>query len=522
MYRMILVDDEPQIRRGLEGLIPWEDYGIELVGEADNGVSAKILIERVCPDIAIVDIRMPQMDGLQLLAQAKELTSCPKFIMLSGFDQFDYVRTAMRLGAKNYLLKPVDPEELKAAVIDVASALDEEAQKKQQFEQSLQALMNHTLNRMLCNQIEVRELREKCRLLGITLRCNHMLVGIVRPFFDNQDVSLRWITFRCMDICRERMNRYLTVYPAADAADNIVLIIKNPELAFQREQMLRFLQECADTIQREIGISSAAVLGTDAASFKELPASYQNALRMLDIKCIWGDVQIEPDTVVSMQQTVGLTFEPELMTNMLLQNEQETLKQMIRRFFRKTLKENHVTSLVMVKYHLIELVTCALQAAHKCCIPATELEQLRTSSYAAIQSCTSIHALEHEMQDLMQRLCDRVQYVDTSGYSPKVQAVVQYVHQQYNDSNLSLKTLADKLAVNSAYLGRTFNLETGVFFSDYLNEIRIRHAKELLNTTSLKLAEVAEQVGFVNVSYFSTIYKNITGERPGQSRTRNP
>ena len=100
MYRMILVDDEPQIRRGLEGLIPWEDYGIELVGEADNGVSAKILIERVRPDIAIVDIRMPQMDGLQLLAQAKELTSCPKFIMLSGFDQFDYVRTAMRLGAK--------------------------------------------------------------------------------------------------------------------------------------------------------------------------------------------------------------------------------------------------------------------------------------------------------------------------------------------------------------------------------------------------------------------------------------
>ena len=97
MYRMILVDDEPQIRRGLEGLIPWEDYGIELVGEADNGVSAKILIERVRPDIAIVDIRMPQMDGLQLLAQAKELTCCPKFIMLSGFDQFDYVRTAMRL-----------------------------------------------------------------------------------------------------------------------------------------------------------------------------------------------------------------------------------------------------------------------------------------------------------------------------------------------------------------------------------------------------------------------------------------
>ena len=89
MYRMILVDDEPQIRRGLEGLIPWEDYGIELVGEADNGVSAKILIERIRPDIAIVDIRMPQMDGLSAIEECRRICADTQFKTGLNSDIFD-------------------------------------------------------------------------------------------------------------------------------------------------------------------------------------------------------------------------------------------------------------------------------------------------------------------------------------------------------------------------------------------------------------------------------------------------
>ena len=202
----------------------------------------------------------------------------------------------------------------------------------------------------------------------------------------------------------------------------------------------------------------------------------------------------------------------------LLQDDQAQLEQLVNTFFHQTLLKDRVTNLALVKYHLIELVTCALQAAHKCYVPTCDLAQIRSDVYSELQSCGTLQSLEDLVSGMLRDLCTRVQHIDTGGYSPKVQFAVRYVHRHYNDSNLSLKTLADKLAVNSAYLGRQFSLETGVFFSDYLNEVRIQHAKQLLNTTPLKLAEVAERVGFVNVSYFSTIYKKLTGERPGQSR----
>ena len=518
MYRMILVDDEPHIRKGLAGLIPWEDYGVEIVGEAENGAAAITLIEKTHPELAVVDIRMPHMDGLQLLERMKDFPGAPKFIMLSGHDQFDYVKAAMRMGAQNYLLKPVDPEELKATVIDVTRTLFDEAEKKQQFDESMRALLNNTLNRLLTNQIEVRELREKCRLLDISLRCNRMAVGIVRPIFNNQDVTLRWIMFRCLDICRQQYNCHLTAYAAADARDNVVLIIKNPDARYSRGQLLEYLRECAAQIEQQIRIRCVVAIGTEATSFKDIAVAYQHALRMIEIKCMWGDEQIEPDTVATMQQTVNAAFDPELITKLLQQDDREQLSQLVHTFFHQTLLENRITNLALVKYHLIELVTCALQAAQKCYVPAYDLAQIKAAFFSGLQTHETLQELEELVSEMLRALCTRVQHIDTGGYSPKVQYAVRYVHRHYNDSNLSLKTLADKLAVNSAYLGRQFSLDTGVFFSDYLNEVRIQHARQLLSTTPLKLAEVAERVGFVNVSYFSTIYKKITGERPGESR----
>lgn len=519
MYQLILVDDEPNIRKGLANLIPWEDYGVELVGEADNGEMALALIDRLHPDFAIADIRMPHMDGLELLRRMQERKDAPKFIMLSGFDQFDYVRTAMRLGAQNYLLKPVDVEELTTTVIELVGLLRDEEQKKQQFEESMQALLNNTLNRLLNNQIEVRELREKCRLLDITLRCNHMIVGCIRPLFDNQDISLRYIMFRSLDICRQKTHSSLTVYPVADAGDNITLIIKNPDNRCSKQQILELLEALAQEITRQLGCSCLTALGTDAASFKDIPASYRNALRLLDLKCLWGDSEIAIDTAAAIQTNVSTSFDTKLLTELLQNHDGEKLRSLVEDFFDITLPEKRVDSLVLVKYHLVELVACSLQAAHQCYVSASEITAIRSAIYAEIQQGQSLDALRCCILEFFEELSRRTQQIDTTSYSPRVQYVVEHIHRHYDDCNLSLKTLSGELDINAAYLGRQFSSETGVFFSDYLNHVRVQHARQLLNTTQLKLTEVAQQVGFMNVSYFSTIYKKVTGERPGQSRS---
>ena len=116
MYRLLLVDDEPIIREGLKKLITWEEFGIEIVGQAASGTEALAKIRTLSPHIVITDVAMPNGNGIELIQQASELPDPPQFIVLSGYNNFDYVRSAMKAGAINYLLKPVNSDELKLTV----------------------------------------------------------------------------------------------------------------------------------------------------------------------------------------------------------------------------------------------------------------------------------------------------------------------------------------------------------------------------------------------------------------------
>lgn len=521
MYRIVLVDDEQQIRKGLRNLIIWDELGIEIVGEAADGESALDLIQSLNPQLVIADIQMPHMDGLSLLKQARALTNPPKFIMLSGFSQFDYVRTSMRLGASNYLLKPVNSEELKMTLTETVEQLEDEASHKQQFEQSMEILLNNTLNRLLASRIEVRELREKCQLLGITLRCNNLSVGVLRPQFNNEDPALRYIIFESLKICQKILNPHLTAYCVVDATDNIAIIFKNPNGSFDHAALYELLNTCSHQIEEKLGIPCQVALGNQAASFRDLPGSYQCALHLLDIKGIWTEADLPLNTVVAMQQVVSSSFDSERLQTLMSLNQSGEILNMVRTFFDVTLPENQIFDSTTIKYHTIELVTCILQAAQKCYVPQSKLLRLKAASYAAIRNTSSLSSLQNQICNLLEQVCNWMEHVDTSNYSQNVQFAVRYIHLHYSDINLCLKTLANTLKINSAYLGRQFNLETGTFFSDYLNNVRIQNARVLLNTTSMKVSEIAEKIGFSNVSYFNTIYKKIAGECPGNTRNQD-
>lgn len=521
MYRIILVDDEQQIRKGLSNLIAWDELGIEICGEASDGVSALEVIRQLQPHIVIADIQMPNMNGLQLLEEASKLPNPPKFIMLSGFDQFDFVRTSMRLGACNYLLKPVNVDELKLTLQETIELLEETAAQKQQFEESTAALLNNTLNRILNSRIDVRELREKCQLLGITLRCNHMLVGLLKPEFNHADPTLRYIVFDSLKICQDVFSPHLTVYGVADSFDNIALIIKNPDQLIKTETLTEYLSICAEEITQRLNVPCEYALGYSASSFREIPASYQCALQMLDIKKIWQEKPPAPAALSAVQQVVANTFDTERLQSLLFQNDLEQIRQTVANFFEQVLPANQVLDADTAKYHAIELITCFLQAAQQNSTPIKDLQNIKSGFYETVRTINSMQSLQEYISQFIQHLCNHVQQLDTVEYSQNVNLAVRYVRQHYGNCNLSLKTMAGMLNVNSAYLGRQFSLETGAFFSDYLNNIRIQHARQLLNTTSLKISEIAVQVGFSNVSYFNTIYKKITGERPKSTRSQS-
>lgn len=181
MYKLLIVDDEARIRSGLRSLIEWEIYGIEIAGEAEDGMKAYLSVKSLEPDIVLVDISMPNMNGLEMIELCSHLDKPPKFIILSGYDHFEYVQKAIQLGAVNYLLKPVNQDELVHTVISCIELLDSQAAHQEQFRESLQLLRNDILMRALHGRIDSRELREKAHVVEINLHCSHMRVGILHP-----------------------------------------------------------------------------------------------------------------------------------------------------------------------------------------------------------------------------------------------------------------------------------------------------------------------------------------------------
>lgn len=398
MYKMIIVDDEPLILSGLKSLIEWEVYGIEIVADADDGMNAYVKIKEFHPDIALVDISMPNMNGLELIELCSHLKQPPKFIILSGFSDFEYVRTALQHGAVNYLLKPVDQEELCNTIASTVKMLDDINIKALQFQESLSALRNDVLIRLLHRRIEARELHEKCRMLGISFRCASMRVGLIKLMGNDTENENLFFTFSDIESCEQTCQNLCPTYAAIDVTGYMLLIFKDDTHKCLSEDYQNLIELCAHSIAARTGRKYLTALGPNATCAGELPASYNEGLKELE----------------------------------------------------KSPKDD--------------------------CL---------------------------------------------ADFSPTIRHVLIYLQAHYQDPNLSLKTLAAQMNVNAAYLGRQFSLETQKYFSDYLNQIRVSHAIQLMSETTLKTSEIAKTVGFLNISYFFTIFKKMTGERPGDYRKKH-
>lgn len=180
MYNVLLVDDEPFITEGLSDAIDWSGFGLEVVGSAENGKQALELLRQVPTDILITDISMPVMDGLELIRQARELLPGLKVIILSGYNEFNYLKEGMRLGIENYLLKPVHFEELRATLRDTVDKLNAARPERAFGEDEIGILRDNIMKRWLTGKIGAAELAERLEMLGIRLEKPYSAVAIVR------------------------------------------------------------------------------------------------------------------------------------------------------------------------------------------------------------------------------------------------------------------------------------------------------------------------------------------------------
>lgn len=514
---MIIVDDEPLIRAGLKNLIEWEIYGIEIVAEATDGMKAYLAIKDLQPDIALIDINMPNMTGIELIELCSHLTLCTKFIILSGYNDFEYVRTAMQYGAVNYLMKPVDREELTNTIISTVRILDDSKAKKQQFQESFMALRNDILVRILTNRVDTRELREKCRFVDLNFHCSNMRVGILKPLIPSGETSIKWTDISTAKLCEQSCKDTCDCYAAIDAKDNIILIFKDYTGSLTEADYDRMLKSFVRRLKERIPFPIITSLSENTATVPDLPASYIHCLQSAERKEIMQS-WFQKDTIQKLEKDISYTFDYASLANCMEAHDRQALQELLHQYFLDMLQQNSQNSLENIKYQLIEFIICTMQELKSSLLSSADIYLQKKEAFRIIGSAQSLVELEENLYQLFSAFMDQLGEDTNPTYSLQIQNVLGLIRNNYQDINLSLKTLAAQMEVNAAYLGRQFALETDEYFNDYLNRIRVSKAIHLLKTTNWKTAVIAEAVGFANITYFFTIFKKVTGRRPGDYR----
>lgn len=496
MYRALLVDDEENVLQTLKTTIQWQELGVEIPFTAHDGIEALELLQSRSIDILVTDIKMPRLDGINLIRKVKDLYPHIRCILLTAYGEFEYAKEAISLGVENYLLKPIVRGEVEQTV---RKALDNLYEKRQNGERLLR---ENILRRWVEGAITEEELSERAAVLHLNLYlpeyCVVCLIKRTQEPIGNFGAD-----------CGEALARRFEVYPFWDQRGRYIMIVGGRELDTDgmARQILDLVAEYR--IGGKIGISFGAPV-TEAGS---LFISYQMACDCVELSDL-GQADI-----VLHNDYLGQGFDADYLAEeirFLFFSEDEQArgngyKHLGLKLCRASKEEETEKTMTRLLGICMRVLTTEFPLQ----------DGLQSKVYGIKAKKGSSRSKESAMTEAVEVLC-QVQdlFEDCFGqYSPIVQLAVKYVQNSVMEGNGgSVKEFCARNGMNPAYLGHIFKKETGMFFNDYLAQCRINRSVILLRNPNKKIKDIAEQVGFTSVSYFVKCFREKKGVSPAKYR----
>lgn len=499
MYTVLLVDDEEKILEVMKVRIGWQELGVDKLLTASDGQAALEYFEQQRIDLLVTDIRMPRMDGLELIEKVRSLYPDTHCILLTAYGEFEYAHRAIQLGVENYLLKPVADVEMEQTI---QKALDNIYNRRKN---SRDLLRENTLNRWVSGSIGSEELGERAAVLGINLyQPEYCVVCAVR----RGKSSLT--AFRAA--CREQLSASYEVNGFWDEKGRWVMILGGRDLS--RENIS---DEISHAAQESNAVDAVRVaIGTSVKETDLLHMSYLNACDTIDTIDM-NDLSDGPVLLKEETDTLGIDAD-------LLAEEVRILYYLPDQNIRDTGYRHLATKLYQQDGKVAPLKS--LSRLHKGCLrvlmsefPAQEnlREVLRVPTWTP-EKQHSESDFARAVEDML--VTGRQAFMKClAELSPIVQVALHYIHDSVMEgAGISIKDFCAKNGMNPAYLGHLFKKETGTFFNDYLMQCRINQSIILLRNPNRKIKDIAEEVGFASASYYVKCFRENKGISPSRYR----
>jgi two-component system, response regulator YesN len=548
-YKLILVDDEEEVRKGVLNKIEWNKYGFQVVGEAENGKEALDIAEKTYPDVVITDIKMPFMDGMELAKSIRERFPTTKVIVLTGFDEFEYAQKAIQLNVTEYVLKPISAKELVDVLIKVKIQIDKEIAEKENVEylreyyrRSIPILKEKFLVSLITDFIEKDEIEERAQSYGIDLEGTAFAAALVNiDDFNksnlNEGQEINIIKNQYKDINEERQLMNVAVLKIVEEIiqkhnlgyslfhNNRIVIIARCK-AENRDEAVNTvfgaLEELRQIIEKFLKLTVTIGLGSIGVDITSINQSYKNGIDAVEYRILIGNNRIiwiediEPES--RKRISFGENKEHALMSAIKIGTAEE-IYETIENLFNEISETK--ASFKDYQIYLMEMLTTILKAARGANVDIDSIFGASQNIFGEFYSFGSLEEIQNWFKNISVKIMNHIVKDRQDSSKLLVEKAKDYVNERYSDSDITINKVCDYLHISSTYFSFIFKREMKTTFINYLTQVRMEVAKGLLRNTSMKTFEIAEKVGYSESNYFSYSFKKRFGISPSEYRNSN-
>jgi two-component system response regulator YesN len=530
MLRVIIIDDEPLVRLGLKSMLQWEKLGYDIVGEAVNGQQGLEMIAAEQPDIVITDIKMPVMDGLQMMQLALEQQPRLKFIILSSYDEFLLVKQAMKQGAEEYLIKlDLQSESLMTTLTAVRDKLlaqrDSSACLDQGLRENVKMLREGFFKRLVNKPPQSEaEINQQLEYLGVELapELGCALVRITEPqeLEKYEPHEVRSLETAILNTIDEIVNDVYKGYTfVRDPEEFMVIFSGEPKIAPEtwRCQTTQLGERLVQIVKQYFNISIAVGFGNPYQGYSQLRDSYCEALRAIQY-CQYSATRsvlcfVDLPTNAAPQDRIDITKQKSLLPQALELGDLELITTIFESFS-AIVSDSQVSreQAYDLCFQIAYLITGTPNTGE---IVLKEVFGYQNSLYESILNLTTMAELHNWLISLERSIFRRLSRNEEQKNHRLIIKAKKYIMDHYQ-GELGLNEVAAVINLSPGYFSTLFRQETGNCFTDYVTEIKIGQAKKLLLESEYKVYEIAALLGYQNAYYFSKVFKKVTGMTPSE------
>jgi len=529
LYRILIADDEKGICEGIVKKIDWNAIGYTVAGFAYNGVDALEKAEKLHPDVIMTDIKMPFLSGLELCRKLHAVMPAIKFIIFSGFDDFRFAQEAIKLNVAEYILKPVNAQELTATLKKLKEQLDTETSQKcniellrKTYEQSFPIMRQQFFVGLIEGHIPKEQLYAQAQAFHLDTGAGGWAVALVRAdSIVSEGSSFKGKEELIPISVKEIADGIFQSIPGESYVNFVyfdcVIIIVSFSDGMKIMHLCNGVNETCKEVNRVLGLKAMAGISTVKTDLYQLRDSYQEAVSALEYSGIMGGSKaiyiqdVEPRTPAKSE----LESEDEKsIVNLIKMGNEEKLKEEINRVFSH--QKESLPTINQYKVFLMKIVTSVIKVLGTYDI---DDDEIFSDNFPATMS--KFHTPD-EMKNWCMKVCLKINSEIKSKRVSNTKQLAQnakvYIEQNYGNPKLSVDDLCMYLHVSPTYFSTVFKRETGKNFVSYLTDVRLQHAVDLLNTTEDKTYIIAQKVGYFEPNYFSYVFKKKYGISPSKYR----